>query len=520
VAAWALAVAGPALLTLAALPLRSSLVLGGFLFSALLVVIVVAVIGGVWPALTGVVLSVLARVFFFAPPFENRGVDLRPNLVSLIAFVVVGVIVAILIGELTQLAEEQASSRLVEAALRRVATLVAQAAPADELFAAVTEEVGRLLTADFARLARYEPGDSLTVVAAWGRSGDHFPIGSRWPLAGKNVSSFVWQTGRPARIDDFAGVFGPLAVEARERGVRYAAGAPVIVQGRLWGVMIAGSIDERPLPPDTEARLASFTELVATAIANADSRAGITRLAEEQAALRRVATLVAYGAPAGELFAAVPGEAGQLLQAGQMTMIRYESDGTATVVASWRRTGEAFPPIGDRQRLGGKNLTTIISQSRRPARIDSYADASGAPAAAACEADFRSAAGAPVIVQGRLWGAMVAGAVDEHPLPLDTEARLASFTELVATAIANAENLAELTASRARVVAAADETRRRIERDLHDGAQQRLVSLSLALRAAQTAVPPQAGELEGELARVAEELASGGGRPCPSPARQ
>jgi GAF domain-containing protein len=201
-------------------------------------------------------------------------------------------------------------------------------------------------------------------------------------------------------------------------------------------------------------------------------------------------------------------------------MIRYESDGTATVVASWRRTGEAFPPIGDRQRLGGKNLTTIISQSRRPARIDSYADASGAPAAAACEADFRSAAGAPVIVQGRLWGAMVAGAVDEHPLPLDTEARLASFTELVATAIANAENLAELTASRARVVAAADETRRRIERDLHDGAQQRLVSLSLALRAAQTAVPPQAGELEGELARVAEELASGGGRPCPSPARQ
>jgi hypothetical protein len=255
VAAWALAVAGPALLTLAALPLRSSLVLGGFLFSALLVVIVVAVIGGVWPALTGVVLSVLARVFFFAPPFENRGVDLRPNLVSLIAFVVVGVIVAILIGELTQLAEEQASSRLVEAALRRVATLVAQAAPADELFAAVTEEVGRLLTADFARLARYEPGDSLTVVAAWGRSGDHFPIGSRWPLAGKNVSSFVWQTGRPARIDDFAGVFGPLAVEARERGVRYAAGAPVIVQGRLWGVMIAGSIDERPTSPTVRRQL-------------------------------------------------------------------------------------------------------------------------------------------------------------------------------------------------------------------------------------------------------------------------
>jgi signal transduction histidine kinase len=507
-AAWVLAVAGPALLTLAALPLQSSLVLGGYLFSALLVVIVVAVMGGVRPALTGVVLSVLARVVFFGRPFENQSADLRPNLVSLVGFTVVGVAVAILIGELTQLAEEQASSRRVEAALRRVATLVAQGAPTDELFAAVTEEAGRLLTADFARLARYEPGDSLSVVAGWGRTGDHFPIGSRWPLAGQNVSSFVMQTGRPARIANFAGVSGPLAVEARERGIRYVAGAPVIVQGGLWGVMIAGSVGECPLPPDTDARLVSFTELVATAIANADSRAGITRLAEEQAALRRVATLVARGAPAEELFAAVPGEAGQLLQADQMTMVRYESDDTATVVASWRRTGEAVPPIGDRQRLGGKNLTTIISQTRRPARIDSYANASGGPAVAAREAGFGSAVGAPVIVQGRLWGAMVACSVDEHPLPLDTEARLASFTELVATAIANAENLAELTASRARVVTAADETRRRIERDLHDGAQQRLVSLGLTLRAAQTAVPPQLGELEGELAQVAKGLAS------------
>jgi len=201
-------------------------------------------------------------------------------------------------------------------------------------------------------------------------------------------------------------------------------------------------------------------------------------------------------------------EAGRLLTAGFARLARYEPDDTATVVASWRRTGEAVPPIGDRQPLGGKNLTTIISQTRRPVRIDDYANASGGPAAAAREAGFRSAAGVPVIVQGRLWGVMVACSVDEHPLPLDTEARLASFTELVATAIANAENLAELTASRARVVAAADETRRRIERDLHDGAQQRLVSLGLALQAAQAAVPPQLGELEGELASVAGGLAS------------
>jgi K+-sensing histidine kinase KdpD len=138
VAAWVLAVAGPVLLTLAALGLRSSLVLGGFLFSTLLVIMAVAVIGGTWPALAGVVFGVLARVFFFGPPFEIPGVDVRPNLVSLVGFTVAGAAVSILIGKLVRLAAEQA-------ALQRVATLVAHATPADELFAATTEEVGRLL---------------------------------------------------------------------------------------------------------------------------------------------------------------------------------------------------------------------------------------------------------------------------------------------------------------------------------------------------------------------------------------
>jgi signal transduction histidine kinase len=175
-------------------------------------------------------------------------------------------------------------------------------------------------------------------------------------------------------------------------------------------------------------------------------------------------------------------------------------------VASWTSIGQAVPPIGARELLGNNDLATIISQTRRPSRIDSYAGASGDPTVAARAAGFRPAAGAPIIVQGRIWGAMIACSVDEHPLPLDTEARLASFTELVATAISNTENLAELTASRARVVAAADQTRRRIERDLHDGAQQQLVSLALALRAVQAAVPPGLGDLSDRLANAAGGL--------------
>src|SRR5437870_11419587 len=238
------------------------------------------------------------------------------------------------------------------------------------------------------------------------------------------------------------------------------------------------------------------------------SRAGLARLAGEQAALRRVATLVARGTPPEEVFATVVDEVGQLLRVDLASICRYESDGTLTFVAAWGRAREHFP-VGSRRMLGGKNLGTIVFETGRPARIDNYADSSSGPiGVAAREAGINSSLAAPIMVEGCLWGVIAAGSILKQPLPADTEARLASFTELVATAIANAESRAELMASRARVVAAADETRRRIERDLHDGIQQRLVSLGLELRAVQETVPPQLGELEGDLSRVAEGLAS------------
>jgi signal transduction histidine kinase len=226
-----------------------------------------------------------------------------------------------------------------------------------------------------------------------------------------------------------------------------------------------------------------------------------------EAALRRVAKLVAREAPTDELFAAVAEEVGRLLQAAQTTMVRYESDGTATLVAAWSKSGGTVP-LGAQERLGGNSLIAAVRQTGHRARIGIYPAASGGTGMVAREAGFRSAVAAPVTVQGRLWGVMIAGPAEEQSLGPDTEARLASLTELVATAISNAENLAELTASRARVVAAADETRRRIERDLHDGAQQRLLSLALALRAAQTEVPPQLGWLTEQLAEIADGLVS------------
>jgi signal transduction histidine kinase len=186
---------------------------------------------------------------------------------------------------------------------------------------------------------------------------------------------------------------------------------------------------------------------------------------------------------------------------------RYESDGTVTVVATWSRDGGRVP-VGTRTILGGKNLSTQVSQTSRPGRMDSYADTSGALGTIIRERGLRSAVATPVIVAGRLWGVMIAASMSERRLPSDLAARLADFTDIAATAVANAESRADLAASRARIVATADETRRRIERDLHDGAQQRLVSLALELRAAQAMLPPELGELEDELSRVAEGLTS------------
>jgi PAS domain S-box-containing protein len=231
------------------------------------------------------------------------------------------------------------------------------------------------------------------------------------------------------------------------------------------------------------------------------------RLAEEQVALRRVATLVANGIEPAELFAAVTEEVGQLLGVDYAYMGRYEPDDTVMFLAGWSKTGERLP-VGTRHVLGGKNVVTFVFETRWSGRLGSDADSSGALGALAGEWGFRSSVGTPIIVEGRLWGVMLTASTGEHALPPDTEARLADFTELIATALANAESRAELAASRARIVATADETRRRIERDLHDGAQQQLVTLTLALRSIEAAMPPERPDLRARISELADGLAS------------
>ncbi len=186
-------------------------------------------------------------------------------------------------------------------------------------------------------------------------------------------------------------------------------------------------------------------------------------------------------------------------------MERYETDGSVTGIAGWSRDAGQLA-VGTRFTLEGASIAALVRESGRPVRIDSFADATGPIAEEARALGIKSSVGCPIVVAGRLWGVIAASRRSDEPFPADTESQMAEFTELVATAIANAETRAELAASRARVVAAADETRRRIERDLHDGAQQRLVSLALRLRGASSAVPPDQDEVQAELAGVRSGL--------------
>jgi signal transduction histidine kinase len=230
-------------------------------------------------------------------------------------------------------------------------------------------------------------------------------------------------------------------------------------------------------------------------------------LVEEHAVLRRVATLVAHGAPPAEVFEAVIAAVGRLSSGDAAALSRYEADGTITAIGGWSKTDGYFP-VGTRHAVTAGTLGRLILETHRAGRINSYAHAAGSLADLVRGLGWRSAVGSPILVEGRLWGVIAVASTTDRPLPPDTERRLADFTELVATAIANAQSREELAASRARLVLTADATRRRIERDLHDGAQQRLVSLALELRATQEEVPTELRDLRAELARVVDGLMS------------
>jgi signal transduction histidine kinase len=398
-------------------------------------------------------------------------------------------------GQLERLVDEQA-------ALRRVATLVARGAPAETLFAVVAEQVAEVLGVSLVSVLSYEPDGAATERANFSRQGGLFPVGTRWSLEGTNVVNQVLESCRPARIDDYSGLTGAIAESCRSAGIRSTVGIPIAVAGRLWGAMIVSSAEPDVLPPDTEPRLVEFTELIATAIANGEAREELERLADEQAALRRVATLVACEAPQADIFTAIAAEIARLLGPQEIRMLRYENERDAVVVASSGGKADDLVPVGSRTPLRADTVAARVFETGQPVRIDDYATASDAIPEAVRSTGIRGVVATPILVEGRLWGVMTAGTTQDEPLPPDTESRLGQFTELMATAISNIEARSDLAASRARIMVTADEERRRVVRDLHDGAQQSLVHTIIILQQAHQALEAQA-EPASELLREA-----------------
>jgi signal transduction histidine kinase len=392
------------------------------------------------------------------------------------------------------------------AALRRVATLVAEGVRPLDLFAEVAEQIARVINVPRVSVVRYEPDGTGTQCATFSSEGSAFPVGYRWSLEGTNVLQLVKASAAPARIDDYSQLEGEVAVAVRRRGIRSSVGIPIVVAGRVWGTMNVSTSAPDPLPEGTEGRLADFTELLATAIENAESRETLERVAAEQAALRRVATLVAQGVQPGEIFSAVSEEVGQLFGA-HAVVLRYESDGPAVVWVGMGKSLEGRIPVGTRWELDGAMASAEVYRTGRPARVEAidWSSRRGPFAEAARRAGLVSTVAGPIVVEGRLWGAVTVLSKDER-LPLGLEDRLEKFTELAATAIANAESRSQLAASRRRIVAASDEARSRIERDLHDGTQQRLVTLGLTVRSLEARLPAERSDLRVELARLATGL--------------
>jgi PAS domain S-box-containing protein len=308
-------------------------------------------------------------------------------------------------------------------------------------------------------------------------------------------------------------IIPPALREAHRRGVeRYAAtgeshmvGHPVELpamrsDGSEFPVEIAITRPQLPGPPVFTGYLRDITE-------RKRSERALRALADEQAALRRVATTVASEAEQERIFAVVTEEVGRLLGAQTANMVRYENAETGVVVGEWKTGSVGSVPLGTRVDLASPTVSALIHRSGRPERIDSYEGIPGTTAAMLRGLGFRSAVGAPIKLGGRLWGAVMVSTVQDNPFPGGSEQRVADFAELVALALANAEARRELAASRARIVETGDAERRRLERNLHDGAQQRLVALSLTLRMCERTLAGLDGDALELVRRAEAELA-------------
>jgi signal transduction histidine kinase len=254
--------------------------------------------------------------------------------------------------------------------------------------------------------------------------------------------------------------------------------------------------------------VAALTSLVLAAVTaeRSASEDAQRALAAEQAALRKIATLVASEAASKRVFEQVTSEAAQTLGASAASLARFDADNTVTFIGAWSQSGTLAFPVGSSMNIDGAGVLAAVRETGEPQRINRYEDLAGPIIERMTSHGYGSATAAPIKLGGAVWGALVAAGARGAPLPVGAERRLADFAELVAQALANADAYRKLADSRARVVEATDSERRRLERNLHDGAQQRLVSLALQLQLVKTALRKDPSAAQSLLSEANIEL--------------
>jgi signal transduction histidine kinase len=347
--------------------------------------------------------------------------------------------------------------------------------------------------------------------------------GARWrpkgreALEGTLLIAFLIGLSYLSSQRDVPYVLFPVLIWAGLRfGPRGAAGALLATAAiTIWdtssgsGPFVRSSLADSLLATQVFLGVAALTSMILAAVTaeRAASEAAARGLAHEQEALRRIATLLVSESEPARLFSQVMEEAARALGVASASLVRYESPGLVTVMGGWSGTDTLLFPVGSTIELGTEDSALVEVYRTGEARRVRYPEESRTLAGSLRSHGYRSSVAAPVSLAGGLWGALVASSVDERPLPAGSEQRLSDFAELVAQALANADAHDKLAASRARIVGAGDAERRRLERNLHDGAQQRLVSLALQLRITQSALERRPDDVLGLLVEAQAELA-------------
>jgi signal transduction histidine kinase len=316
--------------------------------------------------------------------------------------------------------------------------------------------------------------------------------------------------------EDVPYIVFPILIWAALRFGPWGAATTVAIASTLtvWntaqgsGPFVRESITHSLLASQLFVAVSALTSLVLAAVTaeRTVSDRAQRELTAEQAALRRIATLVASESASKRVFEQVTAEAAQTLGASAASLARFDADNTVTFIGGWSRTGGLAYPVGSSMRLDGEGVLAAVRDTGEPQRIHRYDALVGPIGERMTSFGYGSATAAPIKLGGAVWGALVAAAARGAPLPEGAERRLTDFAELVAQALANADAYRKLADSRARIVEATDTERRRLERNLHDGAQQRLVSLALQLKLIKTALREDPSAAESLLGEAGNEL--------------